>query len=94
MKEEFSVGDIVKSIAGRDVGIDFLVVNVDGDNVYLVNGRDRKIQNPKKKNKKHLRKVLTAEEKELAERILGKVATGNERVYRAIKAKKQKIQED
>lgn len=94
MKERFSVGDIVKSIAGRDVGINFLVVNVDSNYVYVVNGKDRKVQNPKKKNKKHLEMVLPAEEKELAEKILGKKATGNERVYRAIKAKTQKKQED
>ena len=57
MKEEFSVGDIVKSKAGRDVGINFLVVKVDNERVFVVNGRDRKVQNPKSKNKKHLEKV-------------------------------------
>lgn len=48
------VGDIVLSKAGRDCGQMFLVWNVQGDNVFLVNGKLRKIESPKKKNIKHI----------------------------------------
>lgn len=49
------VGQIVKSIAGRDVGKNFLVFKViDEEYLYLVDGSLRKLDNPKKKKIKHL----------------------------------------
>lgn len=49
------VGQIVKSIAGRDVGKNFLVFKViDKEYLYLVDGSLRKLDNPKKKKIKHL----------------------------------------
>ena len=49
------VGQIVKSIAGRDVGRIFLVFKViDEEYLYLVDGSLRKLDNPKKKKIKHL----------------------------------------
>lgn len=49
------VGQIVKSIAGRDVGKIFLVFKViDKEYLYLVDGSLRKLDNPKKKKIKHL----------------------------------------
>ena len=90
MKERFSVGDIVKSIAGRDKGKSFLVVNVDNDVITIVDGKTRKVKSPKKKNKKHLIMVLPAAEKVLAEKILSGQPTGNERVTRTIKARLEK----
>lgn len=88
------VGDVVISIAGRDKGNIFLVVESKGDSVLIVNGRIRKIGIPKKKNVKHLKKVEGAKLNELALRIQIGEAVGNERVYRALKTEKQKIQED
>lgn len=49
------VGQVVKSKAGRDAGRIFLVFKViDEDYLYLVDGSLRKLENPKKKNIKHL----------------------------------------
>ena len=87
-------GDLVISKAGRDKGEIFLVVSIENDYVLIVNGRSRKVLTPKKKNEKHLRRVTTVSYKELAEKIRKGDAVGNERVYRLLKAEKQKIQED
>ena len=50
-----SKADIIVSLAGRDKEKYFFVLDVDGDYAYLVNGKTRKIENPKRKKLKHLR---------------------------------------
>ena len=94
MVKVVKIGDLVLSKAGRDKGEYFLVVSVEGSYASIVNGKQRKVLNPKKKNIKHLKKVSTAKLSLIAERILNGKAVGNERVYRAVKAEKEKIQED
>ena len=51
---EVSVGSVVRSIAGRDKGDDFIVLSLDGAYAYLANGELRKVDTPKKKKLKHL----------------------------------------
>ena len=87
-------GDLVLSRAGRDKGEIFLVVKTESDYALIVNGRTRKVLAPKKKNKKHLTSVATVSYYELAEKIRKGEAVGNEKIYRLLKAEKQKIQED
>ena len=94
MVKVVKIGDLVLSKAGRDKGEYFLVVSVEGSYASIVNGKQRKVLNPKKKNIKHLETVLTANKKELAERIQKGQPVGNERVYRVVRSEKQKIQED
>lgn len=48
------VGFLAYSIAGRDKESLYLIIKEDNDSVWLANGRDRTINNPKKKNKKHV----------------------------------------
>ena len=55
---EITKGMIVKSKAGRDNGKLFIVINTEGEFVYVANGDTRKTENPKKKKLKHLQ--LTA----------------------------------
>ena len=50
----FSNGDIVKAIAGREKEKLFIVYDIHDNFAYLVNGKSRPIENPKKKNIKHL----------------------------------------
>lgn len=94
MNENLKAGDIVRSLSGKDVGKYFLIVNVDGKNAYIADGRTRKITACKRKNVKHLKKVNIAELKSYAIRIQNGEAVGNEKLYRSIKAETQKIQED
>ena len=49
MKEPISFGDLVISIAGRDKGERFLVIDVKDGYANIVNGRTRKVNKPKKK---------------------------------------------
>ena len=52
---DITIGQVVKSKAGRDKGRIFLVLDiVDNDHLYLVDGDLRKLDNPKKKKVKHL----------------------------------------
>ena len=55
------ISDVVGSIAGRDQGEWFYVV--DAEPVYLLtaNGKDRTIEKPKRKKRKHTKKVLRSE---------------------------------
>ena len=51
---EIKVGSKVRSIAGRDMGGDFIVVGIDGGYVMLADGDARKVDRPKKKKLKHI----------------------------------------
>ena len=48
------VGQIVCSLKGSDKGSFLLVARVDEKYVYLVNGKRYKLENPKRKNFKHI----------------------------------------
>ncbi|WIW70074.1 MULTISPECIES: KOW domain-containing RNA-binding protein [Anaerosinus] len=50
-----SLGQKVESITGRDANKIYLVVAIKGKEVFLANGRERKLANPKKKNIRHVK---------------------------------------
>ncbi len=50
----FTIGQIVFSKRGRDKGKPFIIINVEDEYVYLVDGDLRKVANPKKKKCKHI----------------------------------------
>ena len=54
---EIQIGLVVYSRAGRDRGEFLAVVGQENEFLLLCNGKDRPLERPKKKNKKHL--VLT-----------------------------------
>ena len=58
---EFEVADVVETTAGRDAGSLFYVLETDGVWLSLANGKDRRIEKPKRKKCKHVRKVLRSE---------------------------------
>ncbi len=94
MEKTVKKGDLVESKAGRDKGEIFLVIDVKREFVFLVNGKVRKVLNPKKKNIKHIKLVSAESLNGLAERIQSGQPVGNERVKKEIKSAIQKIQED
>ena len=51
---EVSTGDIVCSLAGHDAGSLFFVVEAGPDSVLLADGKRRRVENPKRKNRKHV----------------------------------------
>ena len=51
---EIQKGSVVRSKAGRDKGIVFMVLSLDEDSAYIADGKKRKIEDPKRKKLKHL----------------------------------------
>ena len=68
---ELQIADVVKSTAGRDVDKWFYVIDLDETYLYLANGKDRRIENPKRKKRKHAAKVLRSETRVAAKLIAG-----------------------
>ncbi len=58
---DLTIADVVESTAGRDIGSWYYVLSCDAMYLYLVNGKDRTIEKPKKKKRKHTKKVLRSE---------------------------------
>ena len=58
---DISKSDIVISLAGRDKGQWFYVVNTEENYVFLADGKGRKLENPKRKKLKHVRRVSRTE---------------------------------
>ena len=65
MKEYLKAGAVVLAIAGREKNEVFLIAKDEGEYAYLVNGTSRPIENPKKKNKKHLHLLCKSEKTQL-----------------------------
>ena len=55
----FEIGQIVFSKCGRDKGLPFVIVKVEGDFLYLADGKLRNVNNPKKKKMKHVQITKT-----------------------------------
>lgn len=55
-------GEIVRSLAGHDVGAYYMVLAVQGDRLLLVNGRNRSVTAPKNKKQKHVQIVRGVDE--------------------------------
>ena len=58
---DFIISDVVMSTAGRDQGKLFYVIGTDPVYLLLVNGKDRTLEKPKRKKRKHIQKVLRSE---------------------------------
>ena len=58
---DFTIADVVASTAGRDQGELFYVVNMESEFLMLANGKDRTLDRPKRKKRKHVQKVLRSE---------------------------------
>jgi ribosomal protein L14E/L6E/L27E len=50
----YSIGEIVISKRGHDKGGAFVIVGVDGEYLYLADGKLRKLAKPKKKKSMHV----------------------------------------
>ena len=61
MYNYFNIGAVVKATAGREKGEIFLILSEQNDFVMLIDGKSRTIENPKKKNKKHLHLLCKSE---------------------------------
>ena len=69
---EINISDVVQSTAGRDQGQWFYVIEADPIYLMLANGKDRTLEKPKRKKRKHVTKVLRSET-----RVAGKICSGD-----------------
>ena len=60
-KPDFMIADVVISVVGRDADSLFYVIGTEDMYLLLANGKDRTIENPKRKKCKHAKKVLRSE---------------------------------
>ena len=58
---DLKISDVVRSTAGRDAGEVFYVIGEDPIYLTLANGKDRTLDRPKRKKRKHVQKVLRSE---------------------------------
>lgn len=77
------IGCFVRSKSGRDAGRYYVIINTHHEYVYLVDGNIRTLDNPKKKNLKHINKSSYFDPV-LAEKVIHK-SVRNEEIKRAIK---------
>ena len=54
---EYTIGQVVFSKSGRDKGRPFIIVNIENQYLYLVDGDLRKLEKPKKKKMMHVQKT-------------------------------------
>ena len=58
---DFNISDVVISTAGRDKDELFYVIAEEEQFLILANGKDRPLDKPKRKKRKHVQKVLRSE---------------------------------
>ena len=58
---DFMIADVVESTAGRDKGMLLYVIEADDVYLTLADGKGRTLENPKRKKRKHVKKVLRSE---------------------------------
>ena len=68
---DINISDLVVSTAGRDQGSLFYCVGGDERYVMLVNGKDRTLEKPKRKSRRHVQKVLRSETRVAEKMLLG-----------------------
>ena len=71
-KPDIKISDVVVSTAGRDQGDWFYVIEEDPIYLFLANGKDRTLDKPKRKKRKHVQKVLRSET-----RVAAKILSGD-----------------
>ena len=69
LPDNIHISDVVVSTAGHDQGKLFYVIDEDANYLTLANGKDRTLDKPKRKKRRHVQKVLRSETR-VAEKIL------------------------
>ncbi len=77
-------GCIVESVAGRDKGYLFFVLDTIGEYALLVDGKIRRIENPKRKKIKHLRFVALREDVRVYTKIVAGIRPDNAEIRKTL----------
>lgn len=86
---ECRIGEFAKSKAGHDKDEIFIIINIEGEYVFLVDGKSRRIEKPKMKKKKHIQ-VINIIDEELQKKLSDNVLIRDEDIKKAIKCYKQR----
>jgi ribosomal protein L14E/L6E/L27E len=79
------LGLFAESRAGHDKGRIYIIINEAPEYVYVVDGKLKTIEKPKRKNKKHLQVIKTKTAAEIREKLLNSLPVSNEEIKFAIK---------
>ena len=90
-------GLLAYSLAGHDKGKIYFIIKEEKDYLWLVDGEVRPLENPKKKNKKHVqiikRNISVTLKEDTVESDIGLKSVTNESIKRTIKLYCKDIQE-
>ena len=90
---EIAKSDIVRSDAGRDRGKLFVVLAVEGEYLLLADGKSRKVENPKRKKRRHVL-FVSAEETRLADKLKRGEKITNSELRRTLAIFREEVQPD
>ena len=90
---EIATSNIVQSDAGRDKGKLFFVLAVEGEFLLLADGKCRKVENPKRKKRRHVL-FVSAEETRLSEKIKSSEKITNSELRRSLAAFREEFRPD
>ena len=82
---DIAKSNIVKAIAGRDMGSYFFVLETEGDFLLLADGKRRRLESPKRKRRKHV-ELVGESRSPVAEKIRSNEKITNSELRRAIAA--------
>lgn len=80
---EYRPGMLAKSLAGHDQNKIYVIMQEDEYNVFLSDGKNRTLDNLKKKKKKHVQ-LIRIKDSELAEKLAKGSVIYNEDIRKAI----------
>ena len=90
---EIAKSDIVRSDAGRDKGKLFVVLAAEGEYLLLADGKSRKVENPKRKKRRHVL-FVAADETRLSEKIKSDEKITNSELRRTLAGYRTEVQPD
>jgi len=82
---EICRSNLVEATAGREKGKPFFVLSEEGEYLYLVDGKSRRVEAPKRKKRKHVR-FLALSDSRVAQKIRSDEKVTNSELRKAIAA--------
>ena len=87
------IGSFAKSLAGHDKGQLYIIIEETAEQYVLADGKQKTLEHPKKKNKKHMQIIKKKCNEELKTKLQNQEAVNNEAVKRAIKLYELEVNE-
>ena len=88
---EIAQSNIIRSDAGRDKGKLFVVLAVEGEYLLLADGKTRRVEDPKRKKRRHVL-FVAAEETRVSEKIKNNEKITNSELRRTLAAYREEVQ--